>query len=433
MSATDQDSQLRDITEAALLSDDPTVQRALAQEKAFRVRTEAELDILLSEVRTEMSDQDAEAIKKQVTDRIDFDLALSKKLNKALSSYECTIPLRTNKMTFVLLGSQAFLQKYFDDVFFAGSIPQGYEYQSKHSDVTILGENSYTIYGSSKATFFKAAALTTYLVCKGFANLSAVKLGDSSNSWIDETALAHVVPLPETLNLRAAKISDLDLEKFSYRFRDEKTPNGFAYVHSGYAYGGHRNEQRYPDGKLYGPEDCSSWAAKITGCPIPFTTADQLYFYRLKLEKDFIAEEWKKGSECQHMGNLFDVVNVRDPQRDILPGQIYCHRDFDINQDPAMENTLGTSGHTGLILGFQSNGEDSQIVILNYSRDMPKVEGFGVKAFPLFPKPENASKDTKVMIFSLNGQQAASSSSGGISDIAAGSSSVKPSPKQAWT
>ena len=60
-----------------------------------------------------------------------------------------------------------------------------------------------------------------------------------------------------------------------------------------------------------------------------------------------------------------------------------------------------------MVLGFISQGQDSQVVVQACSREMPKVEGFGVQQFPLFPKPwvnpeDNMPYNKKVMIFSAH-------------------------------
>ena len=108
------------------------------------------------------------------------------------------------------------------------------------------------------------------------------------------------------------------------------------------------------------------------------------------------------------LDTLFDVAHIADPQRDIQPGQIYCHRTFNLKDDPNMETSLGAGGHTGVVLGFISQGKDSQIVVQAYGRDMPKVEGSGVQHFPLFPepwvKPDATPYNNKVMLFSTTGK-----------------------------
>ena len=113
--------------------------------------------------------------------------------------------------------------------------------------------------------------------------------------------------------------------------------------------------------------------------------------------------QWADSATRTELDLRFDAVKVVDPQRDIQPGQIYCHRTFNLQTDPEMETSLGVSGHTGVVLGFISQGKDSQIVVQACSRDMPSVEGVGIQQFPLFPqprqKPDSTPMNNKVMLF----------------------------------
>ena len=187
---------------------------------------------------------------------------------------------------------------------------------------------------------------------------------------IDESATVHLTPVPKGIET----IEGFD--RFTYHYSDERTPQALAFVHSGYAFGGSRGEEHlYPHGKPYVPQDCSSWLASLTGCASPFTTWTQLVLHR--------KHSGQSDPDATSQGVLdfeavCNTVNVSDPQRDIRPGQIMAYRSFDLSKDPEMKGP-GNGGHTGLVLGFHSQGAESRVRVLSYNRSMPNQEGFGVQ------------------------------------------------------
>lgn len=413
-------ARLQDIIQKALQSDNPLLQKALKQEQAFRARTEEELHDLLSSIWKLMSEQNPEQAKKAALERLATDLELITSLNKALESYQpkdtqpkdykagdettCTYPLKFNKMALAIPGAQTLITQHFEDIFCKGTLPKGFAYRSKPSDITIIGENPYSIYGNSKGTFLKTAAFSVHLNCTGTGRLQDINLRKLGKSWIHDSAMAHVTYLPQKLDL--IKI-DPRFAKFTYFFSDDSIPQGLAYVHSGYTFGGQRDTSScYQMGtKLYGPEDCSSWIAKLSGSPIQFSTIDQLYSYRLQTLKAFnvslgiVPADYANTQTARVMEDLFEPVRIQDPQKDICPGQLYAHRSYDLTQDAPMQGPGSKGGHTGIVLDFISAGKESNLVVLAYARDMPKDEGFGIQQFPYAPE------NRKVMLFSTRAQK----------------------------
>lgn len=393
--------EINAIIERARASDNKTLQEAFIQERNFRTRTKQELEALLAITKKLLEDQNFEKINKETLAKLQQDLDLINILNTGLQPFpvgtEATWSLKSNKMQLAITGAQSLMQKHFSDIA-EGSLPEGYALSHLNADITMLGDNP-SIYGNSKGTFLKTAALTLYLSCIQKNTLADVKLSsENTGSWIDHTAMAHVTPLPVGLNLKSL---DERFERFTYSFSDELTPNGFAFVHSGYAFGGHRNEPRYPRGKPLGPEDCSSWVSKISGCPYPFTTYDQLLQYRLRFnERGEMVPNWSSSALAKSMDEICEPLVIRDPQTQIQAGQLYCHRTF-AKTDRDLTST-GIGGHTGMVLGFNSQGRDSKVVILAYGREMPHIEGFGVQQFPYEPVPPSR----KIMLFSLRGRAA---------------------------
>ena len=401
---------------------------AVEQELAFRKKTEEELWSVLFSLQETVDNMeqniDAMPFQDQVTAKLNRDLTLTETLNETiLAKYKpsegtITYPLKCNKMTEAIIGALGLMSKKFSAILDGSIINYGYEYHSQADDITVLGENNDNIYGCSKGTFLKTAALTMYLVANQKTHLYQADFSPlvEHSSWVDASSMVHVTPLPEGIDLRAySELHDNEpnYNEYTYIFDNyTASKQGFVSVHSGYAFGGHRNEPRYPRGKLFGPEDCSSWVAKIFKCPVQFSTYDQLYYYRNRLinlrekpEGRAPSEEWINSTANVEMTRLFDVVKVRDPQQDIKAGQIYFHRVFsfkdqngedrkDINIED-LYNSDGSSGHTAVILGFKSDAENSKIITMAYSRDMPKLEGFGIQEFDMLPTSVDPARSVK--------------------------------------
>jgi len=387
----------RTIIEKAREENHPLVKKAFQQELQWRTKTTAELDNVFLKLKEVTENTDNIPITQaQVLAKLRSDLELTKKLKAILRKEQykpginVTWAVKTNKMEEILTGTQNLVQ--IDNDFAAilndYTVPMGYQYQTLPEDITYVGENTTTLYGSSKGTFLKTALLTAYQIGTRKTRLQELNLLPTQNAaWIDESAMVHVSPLPADLDLLSL---DDGFAHYSYFFSDNITPQGLAFVHSGYAFGGHRNEPRYPKGKLFGPEDCSSWLAKLCNTET-FSTLDQLFHYRLHMREGIVDPTWREGPTP---AMLADCYEVRDPQKDICPGQIYCHRVFNKEEDPTLQNSPGTGGHTTLVLGFASAGSDSKIVTIGDGRNMPTEEGLGIQAFPFNP-PDNR----KVMLF----------------------------------
>lgn len=395
--------ELRRIAREAYETDLPIVKVALENERSVRMQMGKEFKWALEDAQKYTEDKTLSVVKKQWSEKLETDLQLIRRLNAALEGFPVGVdraisfPLSTNKVEAAILGAQELSDQL--DCLYDGRVPQGYSFTTRIWDVTVLGTNSLTVYGSSKATFFATALFNLNIALKDFSKLQSLHFYDSSSrNWIDRSALAHIVPVPQEVWQKASGTNESLFDDFGYSYSDQQSPRGLLTIHCGYAFGGHRNHPRYPNGKAYGPQDCSSFMAKLTRSPVAFTTADQLCHYRL-VHGGEVPEPWKQGPEIGPLSELCDPLEVRDPQRDIRPGQILCvRRGFDTDQDPEMKKGFGRGGHTALVLGFQSRGSDSQVVTLAYNRDMPNFEGFGIQAVPL----EEPGK--KMMFFSPKGK-----------------------------
>lgn len=344
------------------------VAQAVRQEKEFRSTTITQLKGLVEEIRVAQTRPDCEAPeawKGKILEQIEDDRKVTTTLNEQLKSAKgASFPLKTHKIIEILTGVESLIKESFFDLI-EGRLPEGYAYDQE--TITVLGgENTSTVWGNSRGTYLKTALF--YIMATAEEG-NAKSFGARGVDWFDQSALAHIIPLPKDL-------SGDPFSSYSFLSAYSEGVNGLIVLHSGYAFGGHRNEPRYPKGKLFGPQDCSSWIATLTGAPA-YTTADQLCAYRkLPSVGGFIPQGWETGADAKYLLNNMSAVKIQDPSVDIRAGQIYAFRRFS-DKDPTMTETLGAGGHTALVLGF--NGQD--IVTLGYNRDMPKIEGFGVQNF----------------------------------------------------
>lgn len=368
----------------------PALRKAFNKESLFRKVTKSEMFSMIEQIVQRVDTleiQDKEKAYKEIIEKLRNDLVYVQSLNAILLKKvklfpDMTWSLKTNKMEIVLKGTLDCIERYFDTIC-SGEVPEMYQFSA--DNITVLG-NQKGAKGNSKETFFKTAILAIFLHFK--SSTIAQLPGKNKKSWIDESSLAHVTPLPSNFNLTQEIPNS---ENCSLFFSDAQTEQGFVFTHSGYAFGGHRNEKRYPKGKVHGPEDCSSGVSDFTNCACQASTMELLFSYRHKTRsQEFIRKEWLDSSACQTLDSTYDPVIVRDPTRDIKPGDIYCLRRFKPNE--SMTNSEGVGGHTALIVGTASNGT---MLTLGYNRDMPKLEGFGLQEFPYV----EANPNHKVMIF----------------------------------
>lgn len=288
--------------------------------------------------------------------------------------------LKTNKMVEVLQGAKTILSNLNDFTHLMNG-----EYPSKYNILTDfpiwLGEN---ILGTSKATYLTAAMIEMQLTLnpevKTISELP-LPVQDPNHHWVDESSLAHLVPLPNKL---VTELGESFLEDFPYYFSDQQTPHGLVYLHSGYAFGGHRFESRYPDGKENGPEDCSSWMSKLLETDNPFSTS-HLYGLYLDAKNDTHYFEHADPFVAELADKLIPIIDLPD---EIAPGTVMAFRNINPKAAPL---DLGHSGHTALVLGEL---EDGDLLVLSYGRSMPKQEGFGIEIFD-----PTETKTRKVLFF----------------------------------
>ncbi len=403
----------------------------LQQEQAFRARTIWELMSVHQQLTTVASSFDWEKFKTQALAKMQTDLEIVQEMNKRLAEgreqkiykpgnvfdgSNVTFSLSSNKLVSILTGSITegektitfesapfIVENYLDSLSVDNNLPNGYAFDYVPNQTTLLHDaSSPTALGNSKGTCLKAALYTSLLVFRNEHTLSDL-LRPQNPTWntttggfdINESATVHLTPVPKGIET----IEGFD--RFTYRYSDDRAPQALAFVHSGYAFGGSRGEEHiytkdlYPYGKPYAPQDCSSWLASLTGCASPFTTWTQLVLHRKQTGQS--DPNNATSQDVLDFEAVCNTVKISDPQRDIRPGQILAFRTFDLSKDPEMKDA-GNGGHTGLVLGFNSQGPTSTVRVLAYGRNMPKQEGFGIQDIPYDPTIPGSNK--RFMFFS---------------------------------
>jgi hypothetical protein len=421
MSATDvkvasELARVKQVLNEAIASKHSLVQQALDEERRLRERIAIEAAALLAAQESHIKGKGAELVaanvKKDVSEKLKTDAALLQTLTKAAAgNAKSPLPLTVNKMHLAIAGAEQLIADGHFETVFSGSNIDGYSFQYQPAAITIIGDNT-TRFGTAKGIFHDTLAFTTHLVSTGKTNLSDINLLSTEvGPWHRRSALVYDAPIPSEIDLTKL---DARFPQFTYAYQGK-----FGYIHGNYAWGGGR------DGNTtnpWAPLDCSAWVAKLTGSSIIYSTADQLCFDRvyktrlgLALTHPVAAElaepvqlfnqNWSKAPELPVMDSLYEPVVIRDPQKDIQPGQIYFHRRFNDTHPKEVMRVLGIGGHTGLTLGFISDAENSRVVVLSYNRDIEgakKIVGFGVEEFPLFTKPDASAPNMRKEVYFTN-------------------------------
>lgn len=386
------------------------IETAFAQEWAFRNATQKELLGLKKKLkkRIKKSNLVFEDVKLELLRKLESDRAFILTLNETLESYpvsaeaaddptKATFALKFNKMLNILDLAIEFVTYNF--YLFIESIQTGQELEDYHiktakGDVTEMDNAGPSIYGTSKGSVFKTVLFNTELIYSGKTYLSEIKVsanrlnvkkcfGLATKFWIDKTPNAQVTALPGNLDPCTIKVGESDFTECTYFYNDKKTEKGFAFMHSGYTFGGYRNDPRYPypPGKLFGPEDCSSWIGKITLGIDAVSTSDlwNRWKYAYQQEGYSVPSNWLNTHTAQSLISQFIPIKITDPQKDIVPGLVWAMRDFNTAEDPEMKGN-GKGGHTVLLVG-EGVDNNGKVKGIGYNRNMPKIEGFGVNVF----------------------------------------------------
>lgn len=193
--------------------------------------------------------------------------------------------------------------------------------------------------------------------------------------WLTQSAILHSTPLPENLKI------DFNLLKyFSYFYVDSFSPiqGELLFVHGGYAIRGQTQDaelrkRNYPINS-FGPEDCSTWIKKLINCEEIFATVDLLSFYNYFFHRGPVF--WENNQIKLALEEKLIPLDI-ESINEIFPGYLVVTRNFNLTLDPEKTLSLGKGGHVALIL--QINYKEKTFIIAEYGRQLPYIEGFGIR------------------------------------------------------
>lgn len=345
----------------------PILASAIAEMRARQVAIKKEQDTLLSMnliKLEELPDLSGETLVKQVKLALaqdhEYMVLFNEKLDRLSLQEQAKVPfaVRFNKMAMVIESVRTTIFETEEENIMKianGKLPFGLE--NAIGEFPVLGAGNF--WGTSKTTFLSYAILAVNFALHG-TTMQDLPL---------TSAITHVSPLPSSISLdpkcRFSYYSQIGVDQCFC----------FGYVHSGYSFGAYRGEeQKLHYNKQFGPEDCSSWVAKITNSQILFSTADQLCSYRTQIKTGFVPAGWLTSQEARDMVLRYDAVISTN---DIQPGDIFFCRKFRQSQNPNL--SIGTGGHTAIVL----NKSEDKLATLSFNREMPFMEGFGIEEFSL--------------------------------------------------
>lgn len=347
----------------------------LSRQESMRIEQNELLKKISANAELKRMDHSGECLVNEIIKDAKIDLELIEKLNPNIRAYKKNLhsTIKFNKMNEVLKGSLAMMETDEDSLqkILDGNLPFGYNNQlalTLNNANDKLTQSSF--WGTSKSTFTSGALLSTYFT---LADKTIQDIYVSSN-------ITHLVDLPVEFELP---------NEYRFTFKSLNLENGlqsqkFGYVHSGYAFGGSRFQNKmYLSKKINTPEDCSSWVANITGYKhvlsksYQYTTLDQLYSYRSLTNKGLVPEEWKMTEE-PNMVSRYNAIDVEDLQI----GDVIFHRTYKDGSNRDIDSGIG--GHSGIIV--DKNTEAGKFVVINANREMPALEGFSLSHFSISDK-----------------------------------------------
>lgn len=239
----------------------PMLTAAIAQMRLRQHAIKTEQDTLLANNKIALEEKDISV--KELVEKIKADVrrdqeyinkfdAIVKMLEASDTPKFNAVPwaVRTNKMNLIIEGART---KIFGEDetnimhLVNGKLPTGID--NEVNEFPVLGSGRF--WGTSKPTYLSYGILAVNFSLSGHT-IQNIPL---------TSTITHVAALPVGIALDPAC-------RFFYHAETcASTFPCFGYVHSGYSFGGYReDEQRLHYDKLFGPEDCSSGVAKITGC-----------------------------------------------------------------------------------------------------------------------------------------------------------------------
>ncbi len=277
-----------------------------------------------------------------------------------------------------------------------GNLPKGYDIEAP---VFNYFPNETHIFSNGKrGNALKSLLLKIWLIQNKKTSQSDVA---SLFGGLDRCVFMHITPLPD--EFAASKL----FQASPYFFSDATTSKALITIHNGYALGGQRWETRYlPGGKVFGPEDCSSFVAKYVGANRTFSTEDQVCAFQLQHGFQFEAfakdpaglkETWKKSAEIfqqeddvKLVGTLLEPLDPQASPNTLTAGMVHAERKYRKTPEKPREIMCGSVGHTGIVIGTIGSGNETQVLTITAGRDLEESGrefNFGVEKRPLLSGP----------------------------------------------
>lgn len=289
------------------------------------------------------SDLNSLYIEKKIKKLLEQAKDMHNKMDKNIKVGNNLIQAKTNKMTLILTRSLNYIEKDGSAIknILKGKLPHNFDNSSDNytrlpSSLGSISKNHF--YGTDRVDIANVLLLTTCYALNKKAYEKALK-----------TVLTHELCLTDkTKELNA----NLQLDS---PFID-KEKRVMSVINGGYAFGGMRQERKdwHKDPK-FGPEDCSSFVAKLHNFPDLYSTEEQIKIHYGK---------------SQLLSDHMKPVKINDLQ----PGDIWV-----IRKDIGESNQYGKSGHTGVVVTY--DGKETEL--MQASRDIETLSldgiGFGKK------------------------------------------------------
>ena len=362
------------------------VRRAYEDMKRRQVKIKVEQDRLLLMLAIDsdklLVDKSGDGLARQVRARLEIDEVALKSFNTQIASSvslsQIPFEIRNHKMLEIIQGTREFFgaDESVIATLVSGKLPIGID--NNPAVTPFLMEDrpeGSNFWGTSIVSYLSNALVTLNFTAQ---NVCLQTLPTAARlDLFQNSALFRLSLLPKDLQV---------IRDYSYSYLQEDS-NYFGFIHSGYAFGGQRESKRQDD---YGPEDCSSWVAKMTGSKLLYSTINQLYTFRSQVSGLWNMAEVNR-DEYDVMNTLYSPVTSAEQ---IRPGDIYFIRTFKKEAGPSVQQE-GYAGHTGIL--FTKDDMRRELYYLGFNRNMPNCEGFGIERSSMDPPP--TEKAEKVVAF----------------------------------
>ena len=346
----------------------PILAKAFEDDRAEKMQSLEDMTKILKGIQTNANGQDAADMEQRLKLRVQAEkVALDTFLATAMPhKAHMTWSLRTQKMGWhleALLGDETPMTAANISKLFQGEFYNDLKVEDDSLPAVLEKENPANYWGTVNGT--QTELLLTLVLSELTGVKNALETLTSAGVEIDETPIAHVVPVAEEI-VEALPPTD------SFFLGQYKNEPSFLQFHTGFLFGGHKGEHWYPEGKTFGPHDCSSYADTRNGYHGVSATLYHQYFWLSELDPDSYAEKMKamnaeQTTDIQAQIKKLSEVYMAVPVDQVQLGDVIGWR-----------NKKG-GGHVGLYTG--STEDDAEFAIMGTNRGLTedKRDGKGLE------------------------------------------------------